>query len=379
MNKPMARILCVDDEPQNLSLLEAMLFPRGYDVIKAVNGPEALEKIRTERIDICLLDVMMPGMDGFEVCRRIKSDVHHQNIPVIMITSFADMEKRILGIEAGAEDFISNPFNSAEVLARIKMLLQVKSLNDQLQSAYINIAKLNTELEARAADLEDANRELEAFNYTVAHDLRNPLNVINSYCQVFMELCGDKLDEQCNHYIQETYEGTLRMNQLIEALLNFSRVAHAELNRERIDLSSMAREIAGELKGMDAARRVEIRVADGIFANGDANLLRVVLANLLGNARKYTGMREEAVIEFGVMEIDGKQTCFVHDNGNGFNMADADNLFVPFQRLPGAEEFSGFGIGLATVERIIRKHGGRIWAEGEPDKGATFYFTLSLL
>ena len=132
----------MDDEPLNLSLLEAMLSPQGYDVVSALNGPDALEKIRTESIDICLLDVMMPGMDGFEVCRRIKSDDLHRNIPVVMITSFADMENRIRGIEVGAEDFISKPFDSAEVLARIKMLLHVKSLNDRLQSAYHNIAKL---------------------------------------------------------------------------------------------------------------------------------------------------------------------------------------------------------------------------------------------
>ena len=143
MNQRMARILCVDDESINLSLLEAMLSPRGYDVVSAANGPEALDKVRTERIDICLLDVMMPGMDGFEVCRRIKSDELHRNIPVVMITSFADTENRIRGIEAGAEDFISKPFDSGEVLARIKMLLHVKSLNDRLQSAYHNIAKLS--------------------------------------------------------------------------------------------------------------------------------------------------------------------------------------------------------------------------------------------
>jgi len=137
MNQPMARILCVDDEPHNLSLLEAMLSPQGYVVVSATNGTEALEKIATERIDICLLDVMMPGMDGFEVCRRIKSDVLHRNIPVVMITSFSDMENRILGIEAGAEDFISNPFNSAEVLARIKMLLNVKALNDRLNEVIL--------------------------------------------------------------------------------------------------------------------------------------------------------------------------------------------------------------------------------------------------
>ena len=143
MNKRVPRILCVDDEPANISLLEAMLTSRGYEVVTAVKGLEALHKIRTMRIDICLLDVMMTGIDGFEVCRRIKSDEVHGNIPVVMITAFADRENRIRGIESGAEDFISKPFDISEVLARIKMLLHVKSLNDQLSSAYHNISKLS--------------------------------------------------------------------------------------------------------------------------------------------------------------------------------------------------------------------------------------------
>jgi DNA-binding NtrC family response regulator len=157
MNQRMARILCVDDGPLNLSLLEAMLSPRGYDVVSAVNGPDALEKIRTERIDVCLLDVMMPGMDGFEVCRRIKSDDLYRNIPVVMVTSYADMENRIRGIEAGAEDFISKPFDSAEVLARIKMLLHVKSLNEELKNAH---DKLELTVHARTGELTKANKQL---------------------------------------------------------------------------------------------------------------------------------------------------------------------------------------------------------------------------
>ncbi|MBC7962106.1 MAG: PAS domain S-box protein [Steroidobacteraceae bacterium] len=240
------------------------------------------------------------------------------------------------------------------------------------------IERLNVKLAARAAELEAANLELEAFNYTVAHDLRNPLNVISSYCQALKELFGDKLDDKCNRYIQEIYNGTLRMNRLIEALINFSRLMHVELNREGVDLSRMAKEAAEELRGTEAARRVEIRIADGIVANGDSNLLRVVLTNLLGNAWKFTATQEQGIIEFGTTEVDGKPACFVRDNGSGFDMADADKLFIPFQRLPGSEESRGFGIGLATVERIIRRHGGRVWAEGEPGQGATFWFTVQV-
>ena len=238
------------------------------------------------------------------------------------------------------------------------------------------IERLNTDLAARAVDLEYTNRELETFNYTVAHDLRNPLNIVSSYCQALKELCSDSLDEQCQRYIKEIYNGALRMNRLIEALLQFSRLAHAELKREKVDLSRMAEEVAGEVKGGEHARRIEIRIAAGIVVDGDAPLLRIVLANLLGNAWKYTATQDEAIIEFGMTEVDDKPVLFVRDNGPGFDMKDADKLFAPFQRLPGAEECRGFGIGLATAERIIRRHGGRIWAEGEPNKGATFWFTF---
>ncbi|ABQ26204.1 PAS domain S-box protein [Geotalea uraniireducens] len=238
------------------------------------------------------------------------------------------------------------------------------------------IERLNTDLAARADELEAANRELEAFNYTVAHDLRKPLTVVNGYCQAIHEMCGDKLCEQCTGYLREAYDGTLRMNGLIEALLNFSRLVHLEPRREMVDLSHMAHEVETELKLAEPERRVKFRITDGVSADGDAGLLRVVLDNLLGNAWKYTDKREEGVIEFGVTEIEGKPAWFVRDNGTGFDMADADKLFAPFQRLPGVEECRGFGIGLATVERIIRRHGGRVWAEGEAGKRATFYFTL---
>jgi PAS domain S-box-containing protein len=238
------------------------------------------------------------------------------------------------------------------------------------------IARLNADLSARAAELEAANRELEAFNYTVAHDLRKPLTVVSGYCQVLRELYGNKLDEKCKGYLQEVYDGTWRMNQLIDALLNFSHLAHVEPRRESVDLSAMAQEAAAELQLSEPERRVTFRIEERVLVKGDANLLRVVLDNLFGNAWKYTGTREEGIIEFGTTEVDGKPAWFVRDNGTGFDMADADKLFTPFQRLPGAEESRGFGIGLATVERIVRRHGGRVWAEGEPGRGATFYFTL---
>ncbi|BCS53416.1 PAS domain S-box protein [Geobacter sp. SVR] len=238
------------------------------------------------------------------------------------------------------------------------------------------IVRLNAEVAARAVELEKANLELEAFNYTVAHDLRSPLNLISGHCQIMMEACGVTLDEECRAYLQQTYDGALRMNKLISALLDFSRMAHAEPHRENLDLSAMALAVAAELRRSAPERNVDFRISEGVVLDGDRELLRVVLDNLLGNAYKYTSKRDDAAIDFGATEIDGEPACFVRDNGPGFDMSDAGNLFIPFRRLTGTSEQRGFGIGLATVDRIIRRHGGRIWAEGEPGKGATFYFTV---
>ena len=231
-------------------------------------------------------------------------------------------------------------------------------------------------LAERADELEAANKELEAFNYTVAHDLRQPLNMVNGYCQAIDKLCGGQLKDECKDYLKEAYRSTLRMNGLIEALLKYSRMGHVEPHREMVDLSMLAHEVADMLKRTEPERQVDFQIAGGIAANGEANLLRVILDNLLGNAWKYTRMQEKAVIEFGVRDISGVLTYFVRDNGAGFDMADADKLFTPFVRLPDAEKYKGFGIGLATVERIVLRHGGKVWAEAETGKGACIYFTL---
>lgn len=238
------------------------------------------------------------------------------------------------------------------------------------------VEKLNADLAARAIELENANRELEAFSYSVSHDLRKPLTVITGYSQVIKELCGKDMSGHCQGYLQEIFDGALRMNELIDALLKLSCATCGELHREAVDFSGIAYDVASDLALAEPERPVRFKIASGITVNGDAKLLRVVLENLFGNAWKYTSGREDVVIEFGMTDIDGKAVCYVRDNGTGFDMAHAEKLFAPFQRLPGADKFKGHGIGLGTVERIIRRHGGRIWAEGEPGRGATFWFTL---
>lgn len=226
------------------------------------------------------------------------------------------------------------------------------------------------------AELEEANKELEAFGYTVSHDLRSPLTTINLSCQVIMDLCGSKISDQCKSVMQEICEATERMGQLISSLLCFSRVSRDGFTLTKVDLSAMARVIAAELQLVQPERQAVFTIADGVTAYGDTELLRLAMTNIIGNAWKYTGKRETTVIDFGVTECDGERVYFIRDNGTGFDMNQADKLFTAFERLHKKSDFEGHGIGLATVQRIIHRHGGRVWAEGEVDKGATFYFVL---
>ena len=238
------------------------------------------------------------------------------------------------------------------------------------------IETLNTYLAARAGELESANRELEAFGYTVSHDLRKPLTIINGYCQVMLDLFGGSLPEQPREFLRVIFRESLKMNQLIETMLNFSRATRSELHRREFDLSELVQCITAEIRMQEPERQVSIRISEGILADGDSRLLRVALNNLIGNAWKYTGKCADALIEFGVASHEGERTYFVKDNGVGFDMTGAEGLFTPFRRLHDEGEFEGIGIGLATVRRIIERHGGKVWAEGEPGKGAVFYFTL---
>jgi len=242
------------------------------------------------------------------------------------------------------------------------------------------IQKLNEELEQRViertAQLEATNKELEAFAYSVSHDLRAPLRGIDGFSLALLEDYEDKLDEEGQDYLHRVRAASQRMGQLIDDILKLSRLTRGEMQSETLDISQLAQAIAAELQQQEPDRQVEFVIEEGLAANGDARLLQVVLENLLGNAFKYTSQHQRAKIEFGVIPHDGEHAYFVRDDGAGFDMAYADKLFGVFQRLHSASDFDGTGIGLATVQRIIHRHGGQVWAEGAVEKGATFYFTL---
>jgi signal transduction histidine kinase len=242
-------------------------------------------------------------------------------------------------------------------------------INEELTAANEELAVVNEELAA-------ANSDLEAFNYSVSHDLRGPLTGICGNAQLILELFPDKTDPQALGLVRGILEQGWRMNELIATMLNFAQLNHVTLKRQPVDLGGMAKGIATTLAAREPARQVVFDSVTGMEVEADPALLQVVLENLLGNAWKYTGKAAAALIEVGTAEVGGAQAFFVRDNGVGFDTAKAADLFVPFRRHHSGEEYEGFGIGLATVQRIVARHGGRVWAESAPGQGATFYFTL---
>jgi light-regulated signal transduction histidine kinase (bacteriophytochrome) len=406
MEKLKDKILIVDDNPKNVQVLASLLMQNNYDLEYAINGQEALLWIEKEKFNLILLDIRMPDMDGFEVCRRIKSDENSRDIPVIFITALNEPSDKTKGFEIGGVDYITKPFEPNEVLARLKTHIRLRELtvhleqevqerteeivtiNQQLHAeiserkiAEAQIVKLNMELEKRVTErtlqLETVNRELESFAYSVSHDLRAPLRGIDGFSQALLEEYQDKVDEQGKNYLQRIRLATQRMAQLIDDILNLSRITRSEINIQQVDLSKIAWDIVNDLEESQPERHVEFFIQEGIIIQADSHLLHIALENLIGNALKFTSKHPTARIEFGVhQQQDGLPVYFIRDDGAGFEMNYAQKLFGAFQRLHDAKEFSGTGIGLATVQRIIHRHGGKVWAEGEVEKGATFYFTI---
>lgn len=274
------------------------------------------------------------------------------------------LDNYVLKLESGEIIAIYN-----DITERVKADQANRKLNEELEQR----------VEERTAQLAVANLELEAFSYSVSHDLRSPLRGISGWSQALSEDYADKLDERAKGYLDRVVFETQRMGQLIECLLKLSQISKSALKTEAVDLSLMAKEVLGRLREDQPNRVVQLVVQPGLNILGDHDLLEVVLTNLLGNAWKFTGKTELAKIEFGSTTIQDKPVFFVRDNGAGFDMIHAHNLFGAFQRMHKASDFPGTGVGLATVQRIINRHGGRIWAEAKPEAGATFFFTLQEL
>jgi signal transduction histidine kinase len=321
-------------------------------------------------------------MDSVQVTiREIEADEHRLLDQRIRATNSARRSVWITFTIAFALDFLL-------LIAAFEQLVRAERDRERISTNAAQIAMLNTELtslnseleqrvEERTHELAVANQELEAFSYSVSHDLRAPLRTIDGFSLALQEDFSDKLNDEGRNYIDRVRNGVQRMGTLIDALLQLSRVTRSDIQRERVDLSQLATLVFHELEAADPGRNVVWMAQPNLVTEADARLMRIAFENLIGNAWKFTARSPNATIEFGSSLRNGQTVYFIRDNGAGFDMQYVDRLFTAFQRLHGEREFKGSGIGLATVLRIIRRHHGAIWAEGEPDRGATFFFTLS--
>lgn len=406
------KILIVDDRQENLFVLATTLKETQAEIIKATNGNDALTASLNHDFALAVLDVQMPEMDGYELAEHLISGDRTKHIPIIFLTAYADEKQMFKGYDIGAVDYIVKPYDPVVLLSKVlafleldrqrseiqdrknrleeiveERTLELTRLNAQLRReiserkrAEAEVRKLNDGLEIlvgrRTAQLEAVNKELEAFAYSVSHDLRAPLRAVEGFSRALTENYEAVLDKQGKDYLNKVSGEAGRMNRLIQDLLNLSRITRTEMRFQTVDLTGLTLDIVDMLQQGEPSRRVAVAIAEDLRTHGDPNLLRQLFENLLGNAWKFTGRREDAEIEVGSFKREGHDVYFVRDNGAGFNMEYADKLFVPFQRLHGTAEFSGTGVGLSTVQRIVTRHGGRVWAEGTEGRGAAFFFTI---
>ena len=356
-------ILLVDNEPGGLLALEAILEPLGQKLITARSGQEALRQLLAHDFALILLDIQMPELDGFQTAALIRERERSRHTPIIFLTASYESEVQVFrGYAVGAVDYVFKP-------------LQPEILRSKV-SVFVELARTTEVVRKQAAQLESANKDLESFSYSVSHDLRAPLRAIDGYTSILRERCGDRLGDEDSRVLGKIIENTQRMETLIKDLLAFSQLGRRPISTAEIDMDALAREVIDELRSVPGQHVPQCLLKPLPVGWGDRSLIRQVWLNLLSNAIKFTGAREVPSIELGGSSEDTRNVYYVKDNGAGFDMRYYDKLFGVFQRLHSAREFPGTGVGLAIVQRVVARHGGRAWAEGKLGEGATFYFAL---
>ena len=367
-------ILLVDDDPTKRFALKTILSPLGESVVEASSGADALRHLLRQEFAVVLLDVRMPIMDGFDTAQLIRQRPRSELTPIIFVTALDQMETDLgRGYGLGAVDFVFAPVVPAILRAKVGVFVELYRAQQELRRYRTQLEGL---VEERTTALTAINRELEAFSYAVSNDLRAPLMALDGLSQALLEEYGDRLNRRGKDYLQRMRRASQRMGSVFDGLQSLFRVTSGDIHRELVDISALASEIVDEMRVSSPDRKVKVEIASKLTVSADARLARIMLANLLSNAWKFTSRKPEAAIEVGGEVVEGESRQFVRDNGVGFDMLYSHKLFGAFQRLHSESEFPGAGIGLATVRRIANRHGGRCWAEGAVGEGATFYFVL---
>jgi two-component system sensor histidine kinase/response regulator len=456
-----AEILIAEDSQTQAEQLSHYLSTRGFSVTVARDGKQALAAALHSKPAMVITDVVMPEMDGYTLCKEIKSLPVLRDVPVVLLTSLSGPQDIVRGLECGADSFIRKPYDDKYLVSRVEYILtnvelrkterlqvgvqlhfggqshfitaEKQQILDLLISTYEGAVQINEELETkqrelqqaketlevrvaertaelaqtneqlqielaerkraeeqikmlnedlerrvveRTAQLAAANNELEAFSYSVSHDLRAPLRHINVFAGTLIEEHSSQLVPEAQQQLNRIQEGTRKMSRMIDDLLNLARLDRRSMTLQMTSLNPLVENVLRDLESETTNRNIDWRVGSLPSVHCDPGLIQQVFANLLSNAVKYTRHRDRAVIEIDQSTVEGQLVLFVRDNGAGFNPKYTDKLFGVFQRLHNDKEFEGTGVGLATAQRIVRKHGGRIWADAEINKGATFYFSL---
>jgi two-component system, sensor histidine kinase and response regulator len=367
MREQKPRLLIVDDELPQMKALCSTLELEGYVTTGFSSPKQALAALQPDRYELLLTDLMMPEMDGIELLAAAREI--DPNLLAIVMTGHATIDTAVAAMQSGAMDYIQKPFRLNAVISVLRRALAMRELR-------IQNAELERGLRERTRELEIANADLESFSYSVSHDLRAPVRVMQSSIEMYLSEFGSSVPDGGRELLKYATDGAKRMGELIEDLLEFSRFSRAPLVKGRVDIRAMVERIVAELRAAVPQRKVEVHIGDLPPCEADASLLEQVVVNLLSNAFKFTRGKEQAVIQVGSATANGRTVYFVQDNGAGFDPQYAYKLFGVFQRLHSLHEFEGTGVGLSLAKRIVERHGGQITAEGRPEQGAKFSFSL---
>lgn len=348
-------ILLVDDTPEHIEFIVSILSEYNFKIRVATKGKTALKLLKQHRPDLILLDVYMPVMNGFEVCKLIKSDNFYSDIPIIFLTASNDEESIEKGFELGAQDYVVKPFNSKELLARINTHIKLKQQTEAIKEAY---------------------KELDSFCYSVSHDLKAPLFSINKLIEFIFSDYSNPLNPECMELLNNIKEKSDEIIKMISRLLEFSRMCKLEMKSEEINLKQVFLDVYAELKNLEPERNISFNIQELPVIKGDSIMIRVLVQNILSNALKYTSKKSHAIIDVTLKETKNNYIISVKDNGAGFDNKYSSRLFGVFERLHSENEFKGTGVGLAITQRILKRHNGKAWITGEVGKGAVYSFSL---